>query len=235
MPIESISTLAHLLDLTSSEFFTSSRGQWVFRGHSNEDYQLKPSVGRGGHTSETDAKYEESLFQIFQREAGMYMNPEPANEWEWLAVAQHHGLPTRLLDWTHNPLVALYFAASAHSDRNGEVFALNARTKASGRVMAASPFAIAKPVKYYPNIVSPRIRAQEGLFVACSDISAPLDQALRADWSIRKLQVPATAKERLRYELYRLGVHQSSLFPDVDGLAGRIRWQHTASPLEGRR
>lgn len=231
MPARTVSTVAEFLDLIASDFFTVSRGQWVFRGHSSESYDLKPSVGRVGHTSETDAKYEQSLFQIFKREAGMYFNPQPTSIWEWLAVAQHHGLPTRLLDWSHNPLVALYFATSSHPELNGEVFALQAPTKASGSVMSASPFEITRPVKYYPNIVSPRIRAQEGLFVACSNIDVPLNQYLRSDWSIQSFEVPAKAKVRLRYELYRLGVHQSSLFPDIDGLAARIRWQHGVGPL----
>jgi type I restriction enzyme M protein len=234
MIIRTISTASEFLALTASDFFTESRGQWVFRGHSDEAYDLKPAVGRGGHTSKTDVNYEQSLFQIFKREAGMYLNPEPSSIWEWLAVAQHHGLPTRLLDWSHNPLVALYFAASANLDKNGELFALQAPTKASESVMSASPFEIAKPVKYYPNIVSPRIRAQEGLFIACSEIGTPLDQYLRSGWTIQRMVVPSAAKVRIRYELYRLGVHESSLFPDIDGLAARIRWQHSASPLSGK-
>ncbi len=55
------------------------------------------------------------------------------------------------------------------------------------------------------------------------------DQALRSDWCIERLRVPAARKAYLRYELFRLGVHASSLFPDVDGLAARIRWQHSIS------
>jgi len=226
-----VSTVPGFLALTSERYFTSSRGQWVFRGHSDQAYQLKPSVGRGGHTSRTDEKYESSLFTVFQREAVTHLSPSPTSEWEWLAVAQHHGLPTRLLDWSHSPLVALYFAVASHDTKQGEVIALNAPTKAAERVIDGSPFQISRPAKYYPNLVSPRIRAQEGLFIACSKPTSSLDEALRPDWKIERYSVPAEAKQRLRYELYRLGVHQSALFPDIDGLAARIKWQHSVNPL----
>ncbi|HEY7387321.1 MAG TPA: hypothetical protein VH640_02355 [Bryobacteraceae bacterium] len=82
------------------------------------------------------------------------------------------------------------------------------------------------PVKYYPNIVTPRIRAQEGVFVACAELERPLDNTLENHWTIESLRIAANRKPHLRYELFRLGVHASSLFPDVDGLAARIRWQH---------
>ena len=99
------------------------RGQWVFRGHSNTAHSLTPSVGR---TSQQDhEKYEKSLFTMFRREAREYVDPPPS-DWEWLALAQHHGLPTRLLDWSTNPLVALYFAEEKCDDCDGTYYALKA-------------------------------------------------------------------------------------------------------------
>jgi len=209
------------------------RGRWVFRGHSDIEYKLVSSVGRGSHTSRSREKYEQSLFEIFQREAHGFLATLPASDWEWLSLAQHHGPPTRLLDWTHNPLAALYFAVEANPELDGQVFALSAPGKASASVRAAPPFNIKYSVKYYPNIVTQRIRAQEGVFVACAELEVPLDRALRGDWRVESLRIPASRKEHLRYELYRLGVHASSLFPDLDGLASRIRWQHgISSPFE---
>jgi hypothetical protein len=102
-------------------------------------------------------------------------------------------------------------------------------TKASEQVRAGSPFGIRQAVKLFPNIVTPRIRAQEGLFVVCAQLERPLDEVLPQGWSIERLRIRADRKESLRYELFRLGVHDSSLFPDLDGLAARIAWQHEVS------
>jgi hypothetical protein len=181
------------------------------------------------YTASSRLKYEESLFNIFQREAQGYLATLPMNAWEWLALAQHHGLPTRLLDWTYNPLFALYFAVEAHPTTDGELFALYAGKQASAAERQGSPFTLPEAVKYFPTIVTQRIRAQEGLFVVCAALEKPLDESLRSDWKIERLSVPAKCKEELRYALFRVGVHASSLFPDIDGLASRLRWQHAVT------
>jgi FRG domain len=152
------------------KYFAEQRGSWVFRGHSNSDYKLLPLVGRATSTSRTREKYESSLFDTFCREVHAFLPKVPSDIWELLALAQHHGLPTRLLDWTFNPLVALYFAVDGNADLNGELIALYAPKKASTKAREGSPFEVTRPLKLYPNIVAPRILAQEGLFVVCPDL-----------------------------------------------------------------
>lgn len=228
--MQSIASVQEFLAIATAHYFQAQRSRWVFRGHSNVAYALVPSVGRGEHKSKSRAKYERSLFDMFCREARGHLTELPNNDWEWLALAQHHGLPTRLLDWTSNPLAALYFAVSADAANDGALFALFAKTKASESVLSVSPFKIERAVKYFPHIVSPRIRAQEGVFIACADVELPLDKALREDWVVERYVIPARAKEGLLYELFRLGVHASALFPGIDGLAARLKWQHSVVP-----
>jgi hypothetical protein len=96
-------------------------------------------------------------------------------------------------------------------------------SEASESVRSGTPFAIDKPQKFFPNIVTARIRAQEGLFVVCSSLEIPLDEKLREDWTIERVRVPADKKKEMRYHLFRIGMHDSAMFPDVDGLAKRIR------------
>lgn len=227
-----IATIQDILNRSSATYFTEQRGRWIFRGHSKVGFKLIPSVGRAQHTSACRSKYEESLFDIFRREARGYFNASslPTDDWEWLSLAQHHGLPTRLLDWTHNPLAALYFAVSENQDVDGQFFALHSIRKVSERIRSGSPFTIERPVKFYPNVITPRIRAQEGVFVVCADVELPLDEVLREDWKIERCLIPSARKKALRYDLFRIGIHASSLFPGIGGLAARVKWQHAVLP-----
>jgi hypothetical protein len=228
--MKTTSSVRDLMESASGRYFAEPRGRWIFRGHSKASYELIPSVGRGKHTAKSRERYERSLFEIFCREAKAYVSTAPTNDWEWLSLAQHHGLPTRMLDWTYNPLVALFFAVEANEDSDGKLYALRAATLASQRAVPSSPFEIERPVKLFPNIITPRIRAQEGVFIVCEKLESPLDQVLPTTWTIEQQLIPSAKKGELRYELFRLGVHASSLFPDLDGLGARLKWQHQVSP-----
>lgn len=230
--MERITSVQDLMKVASRRYFGNARGHWIFRGHSKASYELIASVGRAN--PESREKYEKSLFDTFCREALLYINTPPASPWEWLSIAQHHGLPTRMLDWTYNPLVALYFAVKEKKDSDGKLFALHAEDTASEKVRASSPVEIGKPYKFFPNIVTPRIRAQEGVFVVCRSLELPLDRDLldlQSEWTIEQYLIPASAKEFVCWELYSLGVHASSLLPDLDGLGARVKYQHEASEV----
>lgn len=230
-PIKTVRTVSDSISIANARYFRARGGAWVFRGQNSSAFEPIPKVGRVRHTSRTLAKFEGSIFTVFKRSALQYVASAPETNWEWLALAQHHGLPTRLLDWTHNPLVVLYFASDDRPDEDGVVYALRAEKKLPlTKLSAASPFALTKPMKYLPSVVARRIWVQEGLFIVHAHPQVPLTHDLRPDWSIEALLVPAAAKARIRYELYRLGVHRASLFPDLDGLSAHLQWQHGVRP-----
>ncbi len=219
--------LASFLKHVQETFLPDRRGAWVFRGVSNQSYQLLPSIGRMEGTSDTFEKLEKSITDMFKRNAIPHLDSLPPNEWEWLALAQHHGLPTRLMDWSVNPLVALYFAVIGSPDADAAVYALNAERRISDeKVRSLSPTSIDKLYKFWPAVVTSRIAAQDGLFTVHPEPTRPLNEALREDWVLRRIIIPKGSKKTFRYLLFRYGIDESKLFPDLMGLCMHLSWQH---------
>ena len=99
------------------------RSPYVYRGLSNKDYDLKTSLQRLG----TDPKVvERHLLRNFRKYAPQDSITDNS-QWNWIALAQHHGLPTRLLDWTFSPYVALHFMSEEleHYDKDGVIWCVD--------------------------------------------------------------------------------------------------------------
>lgn len=212
----------------------------IFRGQSYDGYQLRPSIQRFSAKDHEILHTEKNLFNSFKKQALPYLAVKPDNDWDWLAIAQHHGLPTRLLDWTSNPLAALWFVVSKASmanqadDRNGVVWcyevgqnaALDEREKED-----LSPFNIEKIRVFIPPHVNPRITAQQGLFTVHplkgSEASEPLERQNRSRLSLIKVLIHNDYKPILRQQLSELGVNAASIFPDLDGLSSHLQWMES--------
>jgi len=90
--------------------------KWLFRGQTNAEWGLETTLERLARRFSIDfselSKIEQGLLRKFQREASLYIStpPNKNDNMQWLALMQHHGSPTRLLDWTYSFFVATYFA-----------------------------------------------------------------------------------------------------------------------------
>lgn len=213
--------------------------QWFFRGHSNEDYELIPSLFRN-NINDTYAKWEDVekyLITEFKREAMPYLTIIPESENDWLALAQHHGLPTRLLDWSTSPLIALYFAVKELEDKKANVWAFgvastnNCWTRSS-RIAQKINTSIPNDI-IFPKHISPRITNQLGCFTlhpfpsSTNNQIIPYDKILTNYNCLTKIEIDAKHKEIILNQLYIMGIHENFIYPSLDGLARRIKYEFT--------
>lgn len=266
------------------------RRRLYFRGQSKratEGYPLVPSVGRYdhlGHLTLAEREQQEcEVLETFSNHLLTHVQHRPQTAWEELAIAQHHGLPTRFMDWTTNPLVALYFAVrnTSKGERDSAVYVLisnpkryadlrrgqaaqikpvgDAATKAvtpdepdpyeqfgldelgSGTEAGSSavvdadsselvadvgpldlptPFKINENIIYDPPHVSPRIRAQDGVLLACWQPMQPLDER-----DYLEIVIKQATHEEIRRRLDQYGVFDKQLFPDLDGIAKWLKYR----------
>ena len=196
----------------------------IFRGVNDSRYKLIAKVGRIFSDMEKSDRFEweRRIFWSFRNRAVPHLGSwKPTNDWEWLALAQHHGLPTRLLDWTRNPVVALYFACCEKDDLDGlvTIFYPNRANAFKYIDDNKEPFDIEGLVKYTPPHLSPRITAQDGLFLLSSDPWVPMEME-----NLKGVIIPSQCKKEVRRSLYLSGISSVRLFPDLDGLASDIEY-----------
>src|SRR4051812_24037931 len=102
------------------------RDAGVYRGAADAGAALLTSLDRlGGGQPHSKADLESHILRNFIRYSRPHLGRDPENDWEHLVSAQHHGAPTRLLDWTYSPLVAAFFATRPGADRDRVIWRLD--------------------------------------------------------------------------------------------------------------
>ncbi len=221
-----LENIDHLFDFLSN--CVSSNRKLIFRGLRDKSYALLPSIGRV-KTPEGDAfscVMEDQLLQLFKQKAYSLVSEYKDNKLALLSVAHHHGLPTRLMNWTKNPLVAIYFACSNDlKSKPAEEDSILYTFEYDGNIDQAldfDPFNIESVKLYNPQYWNPRIAAQDGIFTVHPD---PL-----TEFSVQGLEKVAIAchlNRDIKHALNTLGVNHAMLFPDLDGISDHIKWLRT--------
>lgn len=210
-----------------------------FRGHSNASWELAPTLARSN--VDAPSELERIVYFDFQTRAGSLL-PADNSSWNTALSMQHHGLPTRLLDWSENFATALYFALKG---ANGDCcvwildpFALNAVAlnehvllrpeELSGTYgdyfISNNKKLEAKVVAISPLRHHPRVFHQRAGFTVHDDLNTPFEKIYPE--VLTKIVIPENAQDGARRFLKLVGISEFTLFPDLDGLARELNIEH---------
>ncbi|PIG91697.1 FRG domain-containing protein [Gloeocapsopsis sp. IPPAS B-1203] len=205
----------------------------LYRGQ-RRDLHLLPKIARLSTTLPV-LEAEQAMLNNFKLLSVPYLKEKPANDWEWLAIMQHHGLATRLLDWSVIPLAALWFTVCKPPAENQHgviwLFQPNSEDYIS-TFKHEVPFQINKISLLQPRLITERIKAQWGWFTAHyfdvdTEKFAALDTEAAYISRLTKLIIPPEKFALFRFQLDRLGVNSAELFPDLEGLCAHLEWLYT--------
>lgn len=218
---------------------SDNHSEQVYRGQAKEEWLLLPSIARINVTK-LPSQYpegwrgvERDILNRFKKHAIRFMNREPQTKIDWMIQAQHHGVPTRLLDWSTSPLKALYFAVenSHHDDFDGVVFVFFPSSWRTSQQDVNGDEELVLTA-FHPHFINERVAAQDGCFTLfpfpqSNDLRpittletgfSPQNDVI----SIQKIVIDKDAKGKIRKQLKQLGITDVSMFPDLDGVAKGI-------------
>lgn len=229
-----VSSLKEYIDVTSQ--FNENT---LYRGQSDSAWNLVPSIGRLDLAQNKSLlervggwrRLEEEIMKRFIRHSTSLLKTVPDSYIEWIVLAQHHGLPTRLLDWSQNPLVSLYFALSQDFGTEPVVYAIDPKIVTSLEVdlKELMDFQV-----YYPKNFDEKLVSQKGCFTIQplpegSEPFVPLERNRQlleiSAHSFSKILLPIDKrlKQEILQQLANCGVDETFIYPDLYGLSRQIK------------
>ena len=225
----SFASLASLLD----NVFSFAKGEhMIYRGQGG-DYPLLPGVARKAPTFDLTNKEIFALAELRRLRADDILIP--ADDWGLTTYAQHFGMPTRLLDWSHNPLVSIWFAiqsASREKSDTAHVYLLRCVPQiVLGNPSSKKVHEIEQVWVIDPPFNNDRIRAQAGCFTVHpytnrSNKYLAVDEDALCSKNLLLLTIPESAFARMNSELDALGVNANRIYADFAGLCNYVAWRY---------
>lgn len=215
--MEQVNTIQELISISEKLPSDDSFGGWFYRGQSIKEWNLIPKAYRVPHINSNFSHN----YAMWQKQSSRFKELNYENEFEGMAIAQHHGFPTKYLDWTSNILIAVFFACSENLDKDGRLFAYFPTyyiTEPNEKELSDYNSIVA----FQPPPVSDRIQSQLGTFTF-----HPTKEAIIKNEFFPQAQhdtlynwiIPSAKKILILKSLNRLGINFKTIFPDLDGLS----------------
>lgn len=234
-----ISVADYLSKISEGERNLEVGQTWFYRGHKLASYELTPSLFRSTHQEEEIRGWdqiENDILREFRQNVGQHLPELTGTKGDTKALAQHHGVPTSLLDWTFNPLVALFFAVESlepgSGEEDGHVWALSGSHMRGGHQPDLRIIQISRGFSCFtPSIINARMAAQRGCFTEIEDYLPPEEKPNSVtglpNGDFKLFKISHEKRSEFQCELHKLGIDYQSLFPGIDGLGRHLKWVHT--------
>ena len=205
----------------------------LYRGQS-VDKPLLPRIGREDYFPTDINNKENLLMEEFERLVYPYFNSDILkNKWDCLALAQHHTLPTRLLDWTQNPLAALWFAFEEPKETDAPsrvVWAFSFKENEIVNTAGGYPNSIGRTKAFRPKHITRTITAQSGWFTVHA-LTKTSKQFVRLERNkaykgrLTKFIFNNSLRRVILDRLDQMGINNATLFPDAYGISRYLQWK----------
>ncbi|MBI1227925.1 MAG: FRG domain-containing protein [Bacteroidetes bacterium] len=226
---------------------------WAFRGQSDARWPVQSTLSRYFKSfnvhPEAWPQQESRILRIFKRKAHLFLSrvPNEADSFQWLALMQHHGTPTRLIDFTWSPYVAAFFALERATE-DAAIWAVfppglsnvKIRTiRASQKVEAdeLGPWVPGNYEQFFlpnendlvvigePHYMNQRLVAQSGTFIMPGKLEFPIEQIVSNKVIVKFVLSTSNFRRQAMAELYNMNINNSTLFPGLDGLAKSLAYE----------
>jgi hypothetical protein len=204
----------------------------LYRGQS-EAMPLLPRLFRPPNEASRVKAVEQMLLKEFKNDSPFLLPSKPENDWDWLSLGQHFRLPTRLLDWSANPLTALFFSVECAKPKSPTVYIYHCK---KSQIVSAedrkkvSPFNINKTRIFQPSWHSIRVAMQAGWHTVHhiypkkgKDDFRPLQDMEFHGGRITEISIDAGHASHLREELAEMGIKHGTIYGDLQSVCTSIQ------------